>query len=465
MFVIIIAAIIILLTYLSGFNKNMPLYAVVTFFPILPTYFAFNLGDSLPLLTAYRIIVIYFFAYEILINKKPGLKEVFAKLRASHVNKYIWIYLMAVVVSSIMANTGDSLKALISILLENVLLFYFLVKRFLDPEVFDKAIHILIITAFILGLLGLIEGLSGFNIFSLLDLKVRDNIVGSAMYERMGTNRVESSFGHPIGFGLYLTLMLPLVLYSANHGQRLALITFFLLIINLLLTISRGPLIAFLVVFMIYLLVSNLKSKLIAFYLISVFLISAGLYCTNVENKLTKLVKNIPLSIISLVDQKHSVRNFGANQDPFDYRLLIVNLAVEKMKNNYWFGLGMGYFRTHYFGQTAKYGKIFSIDNNYLLNFLELGIIGALAIILLIFKFLSLCLAGPQKRRKLDGIGFYLFLSLLGYYLSLTTVAALNSDRILWVFLALVAVQSLPKSIHDEPNPENYSLSGGGESL
>ena len=62
------------------------------------------------------------------------------------------------------------------------------------------------------------EAISGINVFYYLTTTSRDML--QASYERLGSLRAESAFGHPVYFAVYLLSMLPFALYFYENTAK-----------------------------------------------------------------------------------------------------------------------------------------------------------------------------------------------------------------------------------------------------
>ena len=112
---------------------------------------------------------------------------------------------------------------------------------------FDTAINLLIDGGFILSLLGIVESITKINIFQLFS-----NANGLTFFHevRYGFLRIMGTFGQPISYGLYHVFIVALIIYRlknyTQYSQKHTFlkVAYLLSVINILLTVSRIPIIA-----------------------------------------------------------------------------------------------------------------------------------------------------------------------------------------------------------------------------
>ena len=112
---------------------------------------------------------------------------------------------------------------------------------------FEMAINLLIDGGFILSLLGIVESVTKINLFQLFS-----NANGLTFFHevRYGFLRIMGTFGQPISYGLYQVFIISLIIYRlknyTQYSQKHTFlkVAYLLSIINILLTVSRIPIIA-----------------------------------------------------------------------------------------------------------------------------------------------------------------------------------------------------------------------------
>lgn len=417
--------------------------------PFIPNYFSFKVTSSLPLVSAFRVVLLFFIVDQLLFKRRLPL--LINTIKQDKFNVIVTIYsLCAFVLGLLKLSTGNNTAFIgsVSLLLENIL-FYYLIQMNIRIEIqkhgeklLKQFLDIMCLSAFVLSILGIIEFVTSFNIFTLLNTS---NVlgVGSSTYFRAGSLRVSTSFPHALGYGMYLLLIIPLVYVQwKRYKSSYYLMLLILLLVNVLLTGSRSTILALGLSFVTYFLVINLKQKLILFYSVFFLGIPLLLFC------LTPGANEIPgVSIISKNVQSVSdavfgtsyVKDFGMNAEPFSYRQQLINYAFSQTGSNDIIGKGIGFIRTeplvfnipelNPYGPTISY----SVDNYYINVKLEQGWIGLISTLL----FLSFVLFKMFKNRKRHPLFAMMIVGLVGYLFELTMVNDLGTIKYFWILLAL----------------------------
>ncbi|MGU8607404.1 hypothetical protein ACV3RW_10520 [Clostridium perfringens] len=437
----------ILFSCISIYFKNL-LYIYIFLLPLLPVTFALNISDSIPLISFSRILLFLLIVYEF-IKQKLSLKVV---LNSSGV--YILIfYFIPILISNLINLNKYSLMGIVNILIEQIL-FYIILRNNLDLKKIDIIMKIIIFTAFILATLGIVEAITKFNVFSFLDLAKRENLRSSGEFIRMGSIRIETSFGHSLGFGLYLVMFSPIIFfYSVNlkkcNLKYIGYITSVLMIINICLTMSRSTLLILIVQFGVYfLLVKGLKKVFLVYLLIlgiSAFIVIANI--PNIENiGVVQTTKNSIYSTLDVVFGTDLAKNFSDNDntDPYIYRNYLIYYTFNQDFKQLMEGHGIGFLRIQplYFNipKLNPYEPIrtVTIDNYYILSVLQSGLISGIGIILLFIIYLKRSYRIFKTKNQYSYLALGIFLGVLGYSLHLFMVDELGTMRMVWIPLAIL---------------------------
>lgn len=433
--------------------RNLPLYSLIALFPVLPAYFAYSVPKPLPLMTGYRIILYFFFIFEILDMVTNKNFESQNKLFNFMGQKIVKISLVALIIINIMfllsnRNYSEVTNFIVVTVLEKILLLIFVVRRIKSKEVFDKCIDIIINTSLVIGLFGIFEFLTGFNVFSLIETYTNDLLLGTDTYIRLGQVRIASSFGHPITYSLYLGMALIICLYRLLKGRNIvSIVTTFVLLINFLLALSRGPMLVLIFSFILFIIMveKRLRKRIIIAVVCSIVIL--GLFTLTTDNQLTHVLKKVPYTLLSLVDERYGtyIQDFGRNEKPYSYRLGLYKMLSVYVKNKPVFGYGYRALssKSIVFYGTSESGKpveYYSIDNNYLCELIASGFAG---LSLFLFVNLSFMIVAFKNyfnghARTNDNFNLYVIVIIIFYLLSLITVAAMEEKRIFWVILSLL---------------------------
>ncbi|MCU9807031.1 O-antigen ligase family protein [Paraclostridium sp. AKS46] len=350
-------------------------------------------------------------------------------------------------VATVFNFNSTSIVNLISIIIEQVLLYYLICINIKDQNTIECIIDIIIKISLVLSILGIIEYLLSFNIFALLDTSQR---VIASYYVRMGNLRVSTSFKHSLGYGLYLVLILPIIMYRINSLNKnkktlkylLSVITFILVNINVILTSSRSTLLVLLLQYFILFVMSSWRKKVVT------IIVSTILFIGVLSITLTPIGEKIPgvstvsdniNSLVSLVTGENKTQDFGDNSEPFIYRNELIKYSLSKRGKELLVGDGLGFIREKplifNIPELNPWEPIvsYSVDNYYVLKFLEVGAIGLISIILLFLTYLK----SMFLNRKKSYLSKMLLISIIGYLVNLFMVDELETIKYLWIVFAI----------------------------
>ncbi|MDU7026952.1 MULTISPECIES: hypothetical protein [Robinsoniella] len=300
----------------------------------------------------------------------------------------------------------------------------------------EKFLSVLIRIAYVLCILGILEFLLKGSVFLQFEM-IPGMVVGDSF--RNGQYRIMGPAHHPLGYGLYLLIMTPLVCF---HYKKRAISLFshfwlFLLIaVNVYLTGSRSTLGLFLLEIFIIFLASSRKEKLpvllIAFYTAITGIIVIMLFYN------TAAVQSVLISIAHLIDAALNTKfaeSLGVDTTTYvlseDYRKLLP-LIFKLDWINPLIGRGYGYT----FNWAYQGFWISSIDNYYVNQYIKVAYPGLIIQLLLYGFFLikgfrsALC-RGSRLAAALS-ICFVL------YFISLWWVDVLGTLDYIFVLFALL---------------------------
>lgn len=448
--------------YLMNFKRFF--WCFILILPFLPSYFSFKISDAIPLISGIRILFLFFIIDQLLIKRR--IQTLVGTIKKDKFKIFIFIYGISIVFTGLYHFTiGDktALIGSISILIEDVLFYYLILmniqieKSKLDKQFINKFLHTICISAFILSILGIVEYLTSFNVFTLLETSNVEG-VSSSTYIRQGNLRISTSFSHSLGYGLYLLLLIPIAYFqyknsSKRNSRNFYLTLTLLLLINMLLTSSRSTLIAFFVSLVFYFLMSNLRKKLNLFLLICFFIIPLlGFSITPMAEEIPVLSivgKNVKALSDTLLGTTY-IDEYGSNSDPFIYRETLIQYAFSLNGSENILGKGIGFIRSqplvfdipelNPYGPTISY----SVDNFFINQKLEIGWIGLITTILLFASIIYFAF----KHRKEQNIYLIFLVSLIGYTCELFMVNSLDTLKYFWIITALLSAFSSNKSIN-----------------
>ena len=307
------------------------------------------------------------------------------------------------------------------------MLVYFLFKRESSTGAtgLRKILYALCLCAGLVSLFGLVEMITRSN-------PIYQNLAPIPWYSRYIGVRMMSTLSHPNVLGSYLIVSIPLsyYFYRSSHGLGPRIINLVLLVVitlALLLTFSRGSLLAFLLMLSFWFWIKHKFKWLI--YLWLVFLLGALL-----------------ISLWHLNDQsltRFSITNFWEDLK-FNHRLNNYLVSWNMFRQHPFVGIGLDHFRPlfqQYSSRQLPYE--FQVPESiYLMHLAEGGLFGFLGLVLLIGDALK---KGWQKYCKSNAIDRAMLLAILlgfiGFLLNMSTYDGLlwkTPFYLFWIFLAII---------------------------
>jgi hypothetical protein len=416
-------------------KKENFIYLFVFFYPILPEYFALDLGTNLPLLTVSRILLIILFVSCVFKgdkvlkkNKSLNIISIFNK------NKNFLLYFILITISNIAhINENASLKNLILIILEQAMLLICLIKRVDLQNSLEKCLKCLVSGSLIMGIGGIIETVSGTNLFYSLSTASRE--LTMANYTRLSVTRAEATFGHPISFSVYLLLVIPFIMYFFELTKKMFFkFCLIISIVSIFATISRAS-ILILSVYMIIMVSLKPKNERILYYRMFGLALLPIIFVAILFPSLTNLFSQIVFSVLNILGFSFEVSDFGRNESGSNSRIYQLQLVSQTISQKPLFGFGVGYVYNNVMivSNGNKYFKVTSIDNEYLLALIEGGIVSLIGKITL---YISTWLE-TKRTRKNDNLSKAFFFSFSMYFIAIFTVCELTSARMLWIVFSL----------------------------
>ena len=425
----------------------------VALYPILPIYFAINISNSLPLISAGRIMLVILICLTFIKGKR--VKRELANNENNHITQMLFIglslYVAAQFIVSVVHLTSSSIYNIFTLVLERIMLIYCIVCWVNTKEKIEDAIRLLVLASGIVCILAITEPFTNINLAYFLDTAGRSSVL-KAGYYRNGLLRAEFSFGHPIALGMYTVLVFPFTMYFAGKERKVIywLIAFVNIIANVL-TSSRSTITIMMFVMIALAFMSDKKTKLSIFKL---FIIAAfGCIFLMIINE------KFLLLIISIFNETLAVFGLGTTTDKWNtisVRMTQWSVLNDILSQYPVLGAGIGYIQdnvVYYTNSNGNRGVMSSIDCEYLEQIIEGGVIGLMGFISL---FASVIVAGFSKRLKRNKIArvfVVMFIGCLGCYISVSEL----KDQMIWLFYSLFIAYVIAcgkKIINQEYNTE-----------
>lgn len=228
-----------------------------TLYTILPNYFALEISGSLPLLTASRALLLLMGVMlvlrrrEVLLDPKRwslrGLNLLLTEDQPLRWSILIYLGLMLRVNLTFLLDTSESVKHIFTVVAEQYALVW-MVTLILDTrEKLIGGLRLFFLASGVVALIAAASCVADYNLFYLLDTVKREMLQSD--YYRLGLLRAAASFNHPVYYGAYCAVMLPIGMYFVENDKKkwLRLLSAGVMVMNfvgLILSNSRGSILA-----------------------------------------------------------------------------------------------------------------------------------------------------------------------------------------------------------------------------
>ena len=146
------------------------------------------------------------------------------------------------------ADTAEALKAIFVVVAEQYVLVWLLTLILDTREKLLSALKVLVITSAVTALLCVLGCILDVNFFHFLNTVEREMLMTT--YYRLGVLRAEAGFGHPVFYGAFCVIMVPINMYFVENSTGRKQKLFYsgcltMTLVGLVLSNSRGSLLAF----------------------------------------------------------------------------------------------------------------------------------------------------------------------------------------------------------------------------
>ena len=406
--------------------RKLGLYLLICIF-IFPDYFGIYI-PKLPSLTMKRIILILLLLF--IFHDKRKRKK-FIEIILNFKFKYFFLlYIFVILYTAILR---VNINTLFQPITDNILIFFTIVYLFKYELQTKDFFNIINKIAFFLCILGIIEYILGFSIFSMLE-----TIPGIlAVSSRDGVHRIMGPCRSPLAYGLYLNLLLPLIAYDYKHKvvnilkKKTLLI---LIVLNIFFVNSRLATAVLIIEIILLILISTKEIRELSFLVISASVLIILFFVFAFKN--FELSQKIILSFTNIFDTIFNT-NYGVNlggQSLYDstyYRTLLPKIFRLEWLNPL---LGRGY--GYKISLVIDGYWIRSIDNFYVGQYIFLGYPGLVATLGIIIAFLCFIYKKGFKERSL--LYKSIFIACICYFISLWWVDHLGTLPYIYTLFGFV---------------------------
>lgn len=393
---------------------------------IMPQYFGIRIGFDLTCTRIGNLLILMYF----LLN--PRLFTHFCDM-VLKCKLTVPFALYLIVAGYTMVLRAD-INAFFMVFLE-VLTMYILIYAIRYSIGVKKAIQWAIYSSYFFGILGLVDYVLEQSLM-LKFLKTVPSAVGNVY--RSGQYRIMGPCGHPLGYGLYMILLIPLACIDFEKKEVFLFkrpILLMLLFVNVFLTGSRSTLGIVVLECFLILLFSNRKNVKKTLLCLLAMIVALGLFLILFYD--TKIGQYVLMQIASVIDQIFGTEYaalFGAEtvrlEDSEEYRKVLPLIFQLDWLNPL---VGRGVSR----GFSAEINGVFiqSIDNYYVSQYIKYAYPGLITYILIILTTVILMILGIKKHKSV-----IMKMTLVGtvcYFINLWWVDALQTLKYEYIIIAI----------------------------
>lgn len=398
-------------------------FPLIAIYIVLPDYFKIATQNS-ALVLAFILVGLY-----LMINMKIKIPNVAFKYCVGYLILLGGAHLVHL-----------ELTQTLRVIIEYFLLVTIIVDLIKTKEDFYKLIKCILIVALFEAVMSYIHFFIDFNVFSLLQSgNIPAYSLDSTTQYRINLPRVEGSFGHAITYGIYISICACLSLFMYNNlKEKQYLFFYFSFVFSLILTISRMPIIVFIISQIIYLCSMNLKKTITTV----VKVILAGVVTFLLVALINPSLFSNLLNVFGLVGDVFSATGISGltsyeYDSAFTYRAEMIKVLPQMIANNPLFGIGGNGYMNEDFYFLINNNRQTSIDNEYFHQLLLYGLIGLTGLIWWVFGPLKIGQEIKENDLRIKSFTLYKLLIIFIYGVNIFSVAIMFDYKIFIVFVAL----------------------------
>lgn len=401
-------------------RKDFIIFVLIFLYPFLPVnYYLGSLSYANVCAVLIAFIYIIFYQHRKMVN-------IFNYI------PWFWIY---IIVYSLFSFVTRSSLAGIATFISEFLVSVCIITITKDEKTLYRILDGIILSAVILGILGVIEALTKQYIFQGALFDIESSI-------RYGVLRCAVTFGHPINFGLYQAIAAILCFYRMNQKERTTEKTkykfaYLIIIISMILSVSRLAICLFVSVQMILLLRQGM-TKALKYICVAALLISIMIGIMDIMGLqvLTLFSDMMEMIFGQILGFKTTVNTDSIGMgNRFDLYSWVAN----SMKGHEVFGMGVGAVFEH--KMTDWFTKT-SIEVSYLNIYYQCGIVGVTVLILSYINVLKFLFNKNNREIQLSSetnLTFenVLLIIIIMYYICLFGVQETDLSRLYCLLISL----------------------------
>lgn len=435
---------------------------VILFFAlyiISPSYCAIELSSRLPLITVSRVLLVTML-FMLVIRRS----EDFYALRKGNVRQLnfgltgdrflrwgMLIYFILLVICDIAllpADFGEALKAMLVVIVESYMLVWILTLVLDTREKLLTALQILVVSSGVTALIATVGCVLDGNPFHFLNTVQREMLMYS--YYRLGMLRAAAGFGHPVFYGAFCAIISPINMYFVENSEKqwkkwLFSVCLLMNIVGLVLSNSRGSLVAFGFMMIVVAIARVIKKEFKSFFFTYLPIGVAALVILVIVSLVSPpglaFLQGIFYSLVNMVfPDTYSMDSFVTSYGENPYGVLSRSVQLTgipwTLSQKPLFGFGSNaHIRGLISFQWApgSWIQTGTFDVGLVAIICQYGLIGLLGYTSL---FGTLTLTVLSKKNRQDPLMRSLALAFVTYLVCLLTIASL--DKMLWVLIAAI---------------------------
>ena len=290
-----------------------------------------------------------------------------------------------------------------------------------------------------MAIIAIISSLLGENLFYKLNTVSRTMLM--ARYSRLGFIRAEAGFGHPVYYGTYNVVMIPIIMYLIENTQNRKTLKYILClgldILALIFSNSRGSILVF-AVMLIYMLSSKNTKSLRKYFCFVIIAVIGIVFLFIVKPEMMNFFKNIYVSLINVFSSETTqLDNYGRNSSGLKSRTMQLSEITWTLMHNPLMGFGPAAHTRgliKFINGIGEWQVIETLDVGYIAIFCQFGIIGTIATIFL-YKEICWIIFDKKYKKKEKVIEMFKFI-FISYFLCMFSITRVHS--LFWVITGLL---------------------------
>ncbi len=332
------------------------------------------------------------------------------------------------------------IKGLAGFLLDSVVLYVIVTNLINSHKSYQLFVSVLTKMILLYSILCVLEFVTGCNIWNVVTNQ-------SLVQMRYGFYRSFGCMSTPINNGFFMILCMPVIMDAIlqNKKNKIYIAAYVLAMITLICTLSRAPILAALVLNLVWLLKRGLFSfmlkhiRIVIIVGIAMFLI---VQIPAVSSALTRFVSMF-LAITDDSVARSITDSFGVNAEGFGQRVELYDWVWKSVQDSITFGKGPTYpFDYVWIRWDGKKQLKQSIENQYLACLFHFGMAGLVTMIMFYLSLLKRHFNYKEiiKIHTLT-VDFLWVTTLLTYFIVILTAAIADDIKLFFVMMALYSVR------------------------